>query len=133
MRLGLKQDDIGEICGITRQTQSFYEKNKGSPDANYLAALAAAGADVLYILTGEQRVAQNNEYRVADRESAYLSATDLAALISALPEEEHQALITIVRGLGHNNEPTQNDFSEWDREGTKLSSSKWRGPKKETG
>ena len=32
----------------------LYEAGERSPDAAYLAAIAAAGADVLYILTGER-------------------------------------------------------------------------------
>lgn len=40
--------------GVQRRAQINYEKGERQPDTDYLAALAAAGADVLYILTGER-------------------------------------------------------------------------------
>lgn len=45
------------VPGATRQSQSLYEKNKQTPSADYLAAIAAAGADVQYILTGVRSTA----------------------------------------------------------------------------
>jgi len=54
--LGLNQADFSLIAGVTRKTQSLYEKDERNPDSAYLSAIAAAGADVNYILTG-QRVA----------------------------------------------------------------------------
>lgn len=52
------QSDFADIAasagvpGATRQSQAKYEKGLATPSAAYLAAIAAAGADVLYILTG---------------------------------------------------------------------------------
>lgn len=57
-RLGLSQEQLCEamskagVRGATRQTQSRYEKGERSPDAEYLAHLAALGADVEWVLTG---------------------------------------------------------------------------------
>jgi transcriptional regulator with XRE-family HTH domain len=51
-RLGLSQAAIGEISGITKNSQINYEANKRSPDSAYLAKIAEIGADVNYILTG---------------------------------------------------------------------------------
>lgn len=51
--LGLSQQALAERTGISARSQRNYESGERSPDADYLAALAAAGADVLYILTGE--------------------------------------------------------------------------------
>ena len=53
-RLGLAQPALGAVGGVTKKTQMLYEAGERSPDAAYLAAIAAAGADVLYILTGER-------------------------------------------------------------------------------
>lgn len=41
------------VPGATRQSQAKYEKGIATPSATYLAAIAAEGADVLYILTGQ--------------------------------------------------------------------------------
>lgn len=59
--MGLSQTAFAEFAertgaaGTTRQSQSLYEKGKRMPDAAYLSAIAANGADVLYILTGHGR------------------------------------------------------------------------------
>lgn len=51
-RLGLNQDEFGAIGGVARNAQSNYENGIRTPDAAYLAAVANAGVDLLYILTG---------------------------------------------------------------------------------
>ena len=53
-RLGLNQVEIGSIGGVKKLAQINYEKGERHPDSAYLAAIAAAGADVLYILTGQR-------------------------------------------------------------------------------
>ena len=52
--LGLSQQALAERCGITARSQRNYESGERHPDSAYLAAIAAAGADVLYILTGQR-------------------------------------------------------------------------------
>ncbi len=52
VRVGLNQDDFAKLGGVNRNTQGAYEKNDRSPDASYLAKVANAGVDVLYVLTG---------------------------------------------------------------------------------
>ena len=52
--LGLSQQALAERRGITARSQRNYESGERLPDAGYLAAIAAAGADVLYILTGQR-------------------------------------------------------------------------------
>lgn len=51
-RMKLKQADFAAFAGAARQTQSNYEKGRRSPDGEYFSAIAKAGADVQYILTG---------------------------------------------------------------------------------
>ena len=51
-KMQLNQSDFAAIAGATRKTQYNYEAGERSPDASYLAAIAEAGADVNYILTG---------------------------------------------------------------------------------
>lgn len=52
VRLGLNQTDFAELAGVRKNAQSNYEKDERAPDARYLAAVAAAGVDVLYVVTG---------------------------------------------------------------------------------
>jgi len=53
-KMGLNQTDFAGIGGVTKKTQMLYEKGGGNPNSAYLSATAAAGADVLYILTGQR-------------------------------------------------------------------------------
>ncbi|WP_228488011.1 hypothetical protein [Rhodocyclus gracilis] len=48
----MSQTDFGELGGVSRKSQFNYEDGGRLPDAAYLSAIASAGADVLYILTG---------------------------------------------------------------------------------
>ncbi|MCQ4314458.1 XRE family transcriptional regulator [Stutzerimonas zhaodongensis] len=51
-RLGFSQTDFGALAGVGKTTQINYEKGNGSPSADYLAAIAEKGVDVLYVVTG---------------------------------------------------------------------------------
>lgn len=50
----MSQQALAEQCGVTARSQRNYESGERLPDAGYLAALQAAGVDVLYVLTGER-------------------------------------------------------------------------------
>lgn len=53
-RLGMSQAELGLAGGVQKQAQLKYEKGERSPDASYLEAIARAGVDVLYVLTGSR-------------------------------------------------------------------------------
>lgn len=55
-RLSYSQADFAAIAGAHRKSQGNYESGERAPDGIYLAAIAAAGADVLYILTGQHGI-----------------------------------------------------------------------------
>ncbi len=52
-RLGLNQPAFAEVGGVQKRAQINYEKDERHPDAAYLAAVAEAGVDDLYVLTGQ--------------------------------------------------------------------------------
>lgn len=54
-RLGLNQEGFGQLGGVRKQAQLLYEKDERKPDSEYLAAVAAAGVDVLFVLTGQRQ------------------------------------------------------------------------------
>ncbi|MHC8330192.1 helix-turn-helix domain-containing protein [Pseudomonas sp. LB1P83] len=60
-RLGLKQEEMAQIGGVTRNTQGSYERDERRPDTGYLKALHAVGLDVLYVVTGVRTPAQIGE------------------------------------------------------------------------
>ncbi|MBF0127681.1 MAG: helix-turn-helix transcriptional regulator [Magnetococcales bacterium] len=51
-RLGLSQAAFGALGGVSRVAQESYEAGRRDVSTAYLAAIAAAGVDVMYILTG---------------------------------------------------------------------------------
>ena len=53
-RLKLNQTQLAALAGTTKNSQLNYEKGNVCPNAEYLAAIAAAGVDVQYVLTGQR-------------------------------------------------------------------------------
>lgn len=53
-RLGLNQTDFAALADVTKKTQMLYEAGDRVPDADYMAAIANAGADMYYIITGQK-------------------------------------------------------------------------------
>lgn len=50
----MSQDEFAQAGGCQRRAQVRYEQDERQPDTAYLAAIAQAGADVQYIVTGER-------------------------------------------------------------------------------
>lgn len=68
-RLELSQDAAARACGVSREMWGKYERDKATMGTEVLSAYGAAGADVLYILTGirltqRQRQLMENALRV---------------------------------------------------------------------
>jgi transcriptional regulator with XRE-family HTH domain len=58
LRLGYTQPDFASIGGVSKNTLLGYEKGNGaSPAADFLAAIHAVGADVMFIVTGQRSLA----------------------------------------------------------------------------
>ena len=53
-RLKMNQTQFAELAGTTKNSQLNYEKGNVCPSATYLAAIAAVGVDVQYVLTGQR-------------------------------------------------------------------------------
>lgn len=90
-RLKLSQTDLGAIGGVGKTTQINYEKDAGSPDGRYLAAVAAVGVDVLYVVTGERKP------QAADSVTA--EEADLLDRFRQLPPEDRAGLDKIVTAM----------------------------------
>ena len=54
-RLGFSQTEFAAVAGASKNSQYNYEKGDRSPDADYLAAIADRGVDILYVVTGERK------------------------------------------------------------------------------
>ncbi|WP_432745832.1 helix-turn-helix transcriptional regulator [Methylobacter sp. G7] len=75
LRMKLTQVDFGGIGGVKKGAQLKYESGERSPDALYLSSIAAAGADVNYIITG-QRI-----QKVSEESPGYTLRPDQKALL----------------------------------------------------
>ena len=53
-RLGYSQEEFATVAGVTRRPYAEWESGNTSPTAMQLASIAAAGADVRYIITGDR-------------------------------------------------------------------------------
>jgi transcriptional regulator with XRE-family HTH domain len=62
-RLGYNQTTFAALAGASKHSQIDWEKNTASPNTRYLGAIAKAGADVLYIITGERRTTDPLSFR----------------------------------------------------------------------
>jgi transcriptional regulator with XRE-family HTH domain len=93
-RKGLSQGRMCEITGVSRKTQFTYETGARLPDASYLAAIDAAGLDVLFIVTGRRTNGSINDALLQD----VLRRVD-EAVVTANPElsiEVKARLISLV-------------------------------------
>lgn len=54
LRLGLTQSEFAGALGLSRNSVTQYEAGNHQPGAEALVGMHAAGADVLYILTGQR-------------------------------------------------------------------------------
>lgn len=77
-RLGMTQEGFGQAGGVLKRALIRYEKGERMPDAAFLAAIAAAGADVLYILTGQRSGVAAAAPVVAEPPATQLSRRALA-------------------------------------------------------
>lgn len=88
-RLGLKQADFADLVGSDVPKQSLYENDRRELRADYLARLAGAEVDIVYVLTGRRSEGQWLAQASSDLLSAYL----------ALPEDLQEALAKLAFSL----------------------------------
>lgn len=84
-RLGKNQVEFALLGGVQISAQTNYETDKRAPDAAYLFAVAGAGADVQYIVTGERRGQGLGESAV---HQAVLDAVDLLSLAKKVDADQ---------------------------------------------
>lgn len=81
--------ELAQVGNVGAVAQSNYERGKRHPDATYLAAIAAAGVDVQYVLTGQ---------RSADPVLTPKERLLLAAWKAASPELQTAVLAVLATG-----------------------------------
>lgn len=97
--LDWNQEEMALKIGVTKQTQGLYERDQRTPNAEYLAALAGFGCDVLYVLTGQRtptaqalsarEACMLENYRaLAEEDKAAMQRVSHALAQSAKPNDE---------------------------------------------
>lgn len=79
-RLGLSQEAVAAAADHGRAAQLRYEKGERAPDTDYLAAIAALGIDVGYVVTGVASALQPDEAELLSRYRAATADFRTAAL-----------------------------------------------------
>lgn len=85
-RLKLTQSQLAEKAGTTKSTQLLYEKESMRANSDYLAAIAQAGVDVAYVITGERGGVQLTEQEA-----------DMLALMRQAPPAVRETAINVLR------------------------------------
>lgn len=91
LRLGLSQAELGTAAGVQKQAQLKYEKGERAPDTSYLVAIADAGADVQYIVTGVRQGQGIGESAV---HRAVLDAVELLSLEKKIDADQLARAVT---------------------------------------
>ncbi|WP_175774003.1 helix-turn-helix domain-containing protein [Burkholderia multivorans] len=97
LRIGLSQAEFAALGGLSNKAQLSYESGARSPDANYLAALAKIGVDVLYVITGERSVQATLPSDEADMLDSFRQLNDIgrAAIQGAINGYLHVGEMTL--------------------------------------
>ena len=91
-RLGLSQREMGQLGGVAANAQGRYESGERVPKADYLAAVAYIGVDILYVLT-DRRAASLVMSDFVDRMTA--TGGEPAAMFVQVQQAVSQLVSTI--------------------------------------
>ncbi len=86
---------MGQMGGVRRLAQGNYEKGERVPDAVYLTAIAEAGADVGFILTGRHSPSVSGLNEKQERESF----TNRSALTGLIDVDRMARIVEMLEGV----------------------------------
>lgn len=73
----MNQAEFADIGGVQKRAQINYEKGERFPDVIYLTAVACAGADVLYLITGKRSQAVPEAATLGTQQRALLNSFEM--------------------------------------------------------
>lgn len=123
VRLGLSQDEMAKLGGVTGRSQRNYESGARLPDAAYLAAIGARDVDLQYVLSGIRYEAEmwGREFLLqALCDALSLDLDDLEIAISKAEDAElarlypgshgsHMEKMAVMRGIAEDLLRSSND------------------------
>lgn len=103
-RLGFNQVDFAKLGGASKRSLIDWEQGKLVPNAEFLAAVAVAGADVNYVITGSYVVSvlsrDESELVAGFRSLDLRGKTGVLALISGMAQPEPKVKNVFHGGVG---------------------------------
>ena len=93
VRLGFNQAEFAAFAGVAKTSQFNYEKGDRSPDADYLAAVAAKGVDILYVVVGQRQSVEERTLSIDEIE--------MVEHVRALDEDDKGAVKRLLRAFSH--------------------------------
>ncbi len=93
-RLGLTLPEFAELAGAKKNTVIDWQRDASSPPAAKLAALADAGVDLLYVLTGQRSIA-----RPGMSEAEVAQFNELVDTFWALSDASRSVALELLSGL----------------------------------
>ena len=105
-RLGLKQAEFAALAGTDVPKQSLYENDRRALRADYLARLAEAGVDIVYVVTGRRGEGERLGEGPSGLLSSYFSLSAemrnaLQGVACSLRDQFHRPAGAIVHARGH--------------------------------
>lgn len=102
--LGLSQPKFAALAGTTKQTLFSWESDRTAPSAGQLAAFAAAGVDVTYVLTGQRQPSSESSLNGKER--------DVVKLYRRMSEADKLTLYRMADALAATAGSTETDSLE---------------------
>ncbi|WP_312438596.1 helix-turn-helix transcriptional regulator [Achromobacter sp.] len=112
-RLGFSQQAFAELGGASKRSQLEWEKGAQVPNAEFLAHVAAHGADVSYIVTGARSVAANDVEADLERYGMAWETLELALEATGRamsPAKKRKAADALFRASKAQMAPTQDQL-----------------------
>ena len=101
-RLGFRQAEFAALVGTDVPKQSLYENDHRQLRAAYLERIAAAGVDILYVVTGRR-----NEGVLGEEASAFLAA--YLGLPEALREPVQRLMADLAQYMDQEPRPARDE------------------------
>ena len=98
-KLGMNQPDFAALGGKTKKTLIEWEKGEAYPNAAFLAAISAHGADIQYIVTG-----QRSAHALSQDEQellGYWRAAPLAVKAAAIGALQGGSAVPNIKQIAH--------------------------------
>lgn len=90
-RLGLSQEAFGELGGVAKMTQYFYESGRTWPTCEYLDELRKNNVDVSFIVSGQRTLDDGLDWELLKKSFLFVHQSFGSGKAQSTPEELFEA------------------------------------------